>query len=130
MTRFRAPLATCLAIFALIAQMLAAPVHRMPSQAEAVTVAASLKAVFGVSSILCVQAEDGKSTPAPARGCNDSCPLCQFHSGAHALILPALVGLPTRIDAGAQALALAPAPVSLKPRAGAFAQPRAPPLVA
>ena len=130
MTRFRAPLATGLAIFALIAQMLATPFHRMPAHADIVTVSANLKALFGDGAILCVQAEDGKNTPAPTRDCDDSCPLCQFHSVAHALVLPTLAGLPTRIDAGAQALALAPAPVSLKPRAGAFAQPRAPPLVA
>jgi hypothetical protein len=125
----RAPWATCLAILALVAQLLAPAVHRM-APGNVAEVAADLKAAFGDGVVLCIEVEDGKGAPAPARDCDDACPLCQLHSGAHALILPTLASLPMRIEAGAQPLALAPAPVSLRPTLTAFAQPRAPPLEA
>jgi len=127
--RFRAAGAVCLAILALLAQMLAAPLHQMAAHAEIAGVASELKAVFGDAAVLCINVEDGGDAPAPARDCDDSCPLCQFHSGAHALILPYLAGLPTRIGASGRTLGLAPA-VSLKNTHKAFAQPRGPPLAA
>jgi hypothetical protein len=126
-TRFRAPLAAGLAILALIAQMLA-PAHQMAARAEVAGVAAELKAAFGDAAVLCIQAEDGKS--APPRDCDDACPLCLFHCGAHALVLPTLAGLPMRLDVGAETLGLAPAPASHRPAHTAFAQPRAPPFEA
>jgi hypothetical protein len=129
-TRLRGPVAACLAIFALLAQMLAPPVHQAGNRAEVAGVASELKALFGDAAVLCIQVEDGKRAPAPSRDCDDFCPLCQFHSGAHALILPGLAGLPTRIDVGAETLGIAPAPSSHRTTHTAYAQPRAPPLEA
>jgi hypothetical protein len=128
LARFRAPVAACLAILALLSQMLAPPAHRM-ARPDVADIASELKAAFGNIAVLCVQAEDGGNAPAPARDCDDSCPLCQFHSLAHTLIPPTLAGLPTRIDVGGQTPGLAPT-VSLKNAHTAFAQPRGPPLAA
>ena len=96
-------------------------------------VAAQLKAAFGEVAVLCVQAEDDKSPGAPADRsghCDDCCPLCQFCAGAHAFVLPTLLGAPTRIAAASETLAPAPDLVRLKPVRTAFAQPRAPPIEA
>ena len=96
-------------------------------------VAAELKAAFGEVAVLCVQAEDDKSPRAPtdpSGHCNDCCPLCQFSAGAHAIVLPTLLGAPTRIAGASETLAPAPDFVRLKPVRTAFAQPRAPPLEA
>jgi hypothetical protein len=130
--RIRAPLAVGLATLAIIAQLLAPASHRMvaPGAAE---IAGELKAAFGDVAVLCTQAEDDKSprTPTdPSRHCYDCCPLCRLSAGAHALVLPTLLGAPTRIAAAAETLAPAPDFVRLKPVRTAFAQPRAPPVEA
>jgi hypothetical protein len=121
-------LAACVAILALIVQMLAPTGHRIAAPADVVRIAAELKAAFGDAAVLCIQAEDGKSAPAPARDCDDSCPLCRFQSGAPALMLPSVAGLPMRIDAGKQRLGPATAHSSRRPIHMALALPRGPPL--
>ena len=136
-TRIRAPLAVGLATLAIIAQLLAPASHRMvapgahrmvaPGAAE---IAGELKAAFGDVAVLCIQADDADSSRAPADRsghCDDCCPLCQLSVGAHALVLPTLLGAPTRIAAASETLAPAPDFVRLKPVRTAFAQPRAPP---
>jgi hypothetical protein len=131
-TRIRAPLAVGLATLALVVQLLAPASHRMAAS-DVAEVAAELKAAFGEVAVLCVQAEDDKSPRAPtdpSGHCNDCCPLCQFSAGAHAIVLPTLLGAPTRIAGASETLAPAPDFVRLKPVRTAFAQPRAPPLEA
>jgi hypothetical protein len=118
LTRLRRPIAACLA---LLAQLLAQPVHRM---AVATNVAAELRVVLGDSAALCIQIEDGKSAPAPAR--DDSCPLCQLSCGACAL-QSTVEGLRMRIDPAAEPPGFALVYFALKPSPTSFAQPRAPP---
>jgi hypothetical protein len=92
-----------------------------------------LHATFGDVAVLCIQADDAKSplTPASPPGpCDDCCPLCQMSAAAHALMLPTILGVPTRIVTASEALAPATDFVGLKPARTAFAQPRAPPLEA
>jgi len=131
-TRLRASLAVGLATLALVVQMLAPAPHRMVAPGSVAGVAAELHATFGDIAVLCIQADDAKSplTPdSPPGPCDDCCPLCQSSAAAHALVLPVLLGAPSRIEAAA--VALAPAPdfiIRRKPARTAFAQPRAPPL--
>ena len=131
-TRIRAPLAVGLATLAIIAQLLAPASHRMVARGAA-EIAGELKAAFGDVAVLCIQADDADSSRAPADRsghCDDGCPLCQFSAAAHALVLPTLLGAPTRIAAASETLAPTPDFVRLKPVRTAFAQPRAPPLEA
>jgi hypothetical protein len=132
-TRLRASLAVGLATLALVVQMLAPASHRMVAPGDVAGVAAELHATFGDVAVLCVQADDGKSplTPAgPPGPCDDCCPLCQSTGGAHALVLPTLLGVPTRIEAVSVTLAPEPDFIRRKPARIAFAQPRAPPFEA
>lgn len=125
-----APLAVGLATLAIIAQLLAPASHRMVARGAA-EIAGELKAAFGDVAVLCIQADDADSSRAPSDRsghCDDCCPLCQFSAGAHALVLPTLLGAPTRIAAASETLAPAADFVRLKPVRTAFAQPRAPPL--
>lgn len=131
--RLSTPLAVALATLALIAQTLAPPVHLMRAPAEVARVAADLKATFGDQAVLCIQADADGAPPtpaAPSAPCDDCCPLCQFHAGAHAFILPPLRGPPMRIEAASETLAAAPDFVRPKTYRTAFAQPRAPPVEA
>ena len=132
-TRIRASFAVTLATLALIVQMLAPASHRMAAPGDVAGVAAELHATFGDVAVLCVQADGAKSplTPASPPGpCDDCCPLCQMSAGAHALMLPTVPGVPTRIVTAAETLAPAPDFFGLKPARTAFAQPRAPPFEA
>jgi hypothetical protein len=131
--RLRASFAVALATLALVAQMLAPAWHRMVAPGDVAGVAAELHATFGDVAVLCIQADDGKSplTPASPPGpCDDCCPLCQSSAAAHALVLPTLLGAPSRIEAASEALAPAPDFIRRKPARTAFAQPRAPPFEA
>jgi hypothetical protein len=131
-TRLRASLAVGLATLALVVQMLAPAQHRM-ALADVGAVAAELHATFGDVAVLCIQVDDAKSplTPGnPPGPCDDCCPLCQMSAGAHALMLPTILGVPTRILTASETLAPAPDFAGLKPARTAFAQPRAPPLEA
>ena len=131
--RIRAPLAVGLATLALIAQLLAPASHRMAAPGDVAGTAAELKAAFGEVAVLCIQADDASHSQAPADRsgqCDDCCPLCQLSAGAHALVLPTLLGVPTRIVSASETLAAAPDFVRLKPVRTAFAQPRAPPFEA
>jgi hypothetical protein len=119
-----------LATLALVAQMLAPTQHRMVASDDVAGVAAELHAAFGDVAVLCIQADGAKSplTPAgPPGPCDDCCPLCQSTAAAHALVLPTLLGVPTRIEAASETLAPAPDFIRAKPARTAFAQPRAPP---
>ena len=130
--RIHAPLALSLATLALIAQLVAPASHRM-APPDAVGAAAELKAAFGDIAVLCTQADEADNSQGPADRsghCDDCCPLCQLSAGAHALLLPTLLGDPTRIVAVAETLAPAPDFIRLKPVRTAFAQPRAPPFEA
>ena len=92
-----------LGTLALLAQLLAPQGHSMATPGEVV---AELKAALGDAVVLCIHADDGNSSQQPidrSGHCGDGCPLCQFHSGAHALLLPLLAALPTRIEAGPNA---------------------------
>ena len=132
-TRIRASFAVALATLALVAQMLAPTQHRMVAPGDVAGVAAELHATFGDVAVLCIQADDDKSPPTPAGPpgpCDDCCPLCQSSAAAHALVLPTLLGAPSRIEAAAVTLAPAPDFVGRKPAGAAFAQPRAPPFEA
>jgi hypothetical protein len=131
--RVRASLAVGLATLALFVQMLAPAPHRMAPPGDVAGVAAELHSTFGDVAVLCIQADDDKSplTPASPPGpCDDCCPLCQSSAAAHALVLPTLLGAPSRIEAAAGTLAPAPDFIGRKPAGAAFAQPRAPPLEA
>jgi hypothetical protein len=122
-----------LATLALVAQMLAPTQHRMVAPGDVAGVAAELHATFGDVAVLCIQAEDGKSPlkpGSPPGPCDDCCPLCQMSAGAHALMLPTLLRVPTRIVTASETLAPAPDFVGLRPARTAFAQPRAPPFEA
>ena len=125
--RARNPFAMWLATLALFAQLLAPLGHSTatPGPGE---VADELKAAFGDAVVLCIQDGNSSQEPIDRSGhCGDGCPLCQFHSGAHALLLPLLAALPMRIEAGPQTFGLAPVQGWLKTNRTAFAQPRAPP---
>jgi len=121
--------AVLLAAFALFAQLAALPYHHPDARPDLANVAATLKAQFGDSAVLCAQLDDDASSTAPERRqghCDDGCPLCQFAAQAVFLIAPA-PSLPARVD-----VAAAPATVRAdfeRPKLSptAFAQPRAPP---
>ncbi len=102
-------LSSLVAALALLVQLFALPYHDVLSApADIATVAADLKATFGEAAAVCVQT-DGKGGPAaPARDCDDHCPLCRFASEAAALAPAALVALPT--PSGAAWVTLDPAP--------------------
>jgi hypothetical protein len=105
----------------------------MASPGSVAGVAAELHATFGNVAVLCIQADDDKSPPAPGSPpgpCDDCCPLCQSTAAAHALVLPTLLGAPSRIEVASVTLAPEPDFIRRKPAGAAFAQPRAPPLEA
>ena len=132
-TRLRASFAVGLATLALVVQMLAPTSHRMVAPGDVAGVAAELHATFGDVAVLCIQTDDAKSplTPgSPPGPCDDCCPLCQSSAAAHALVLPTLLDVPTRIEAATVSLAPEPDFVRRKPARAAFAQPRAPPFEA
>ncbi|MGO4871034.1 MAG: DUF2946 family protein [Roseiarcus sp.] len=119
-----------LAAFALFAQLAALPYHHTDARPDLSSVAASLKAQFGDSAVLCAQADDDASSTAPERRhghCDDGCPLCQFAAQAVLLIAPA-PSLPARIDVAATPLTERADFERPEPRPTAFAQPRAPPI--
>jgi hypothetical protein len=132
-TRVRASLAVGLATLALVVQMLALTSHRMAAPDSVAGIAAELHATFGDIAVLCIQADDGKSPPAPgspAGPCDDCCPLCQSTAAAHALVLPTLLGVPSRIEVVSVTLAPELDFIRRKPARTAFAQARAPPFEA
>lgn len=122
-------LALLFAAFALFAQLAALPYHRPDARPDLSRLAATLRAEFGPSAVVCAQADGEASPTSPERRqghCDDGCPLCQFAAQAVALAPPA-VSLPARAYFGASPLS---ARVDLdwpSPRATGFAQPRAPP---
>ncbi len=92
--------------------------------------AAELKATFGDTALLCLQADE--TTPGQqGRSCDDSCPLCQLHATGLALLLPpgpAELPLPPLADVlGEASFAQLPSPRRLR---ATLAQPRAPPFQA
>lgn len=123
-------LAVLLAAFALFAQLTALPFHHAEARPDPASVAATLKATFGDSAILCVAADEDISSTAPERRhghCDDGCPLCQFASQAVFLAPPA-PSLPARVEAAATPLTARADYDWKKPSASGFAQARAPPI--
>ncbi len=122
-------LAVLLAAFALFAQLLALPYHRAGAQPDLTSVAATLKATFGQSAVLCAQADDETSSTSPERRqghCDDGCPLCQFAAQAALLVSPT-PSLPARFDIAAAPLTARADFGWARPSPIRFAQPRAPP---
>lgn len=126
----RAALTLSLALLALVAQWFVAASHDMPTR-SAISVtsaaAAELKATFGETAVLCVQAGDEAPTPGDKRPCDAACPLCQMHSGALALWAPESHFLSVAFDGAATPFTW---PLTAAPTASrrlAQAQPRAPP---
>ena len=136
-TAFRSPLISILAALTLFFQLIAVPDHQAlfapagtRTAVDVASVAVKLRAIFGATAALCIQS-DGKDRPAaPADGCDDHCPLCQFAAEAAALVAPDLPALPDRFDAACLTLGapLAAGAVPLSPAAQRRA--RAPPFVA
>jgi hypothetical protein len=126
-----APWANLVAALALFAQLLALPYHHPQTRPDLAAVAASLKATFGPTAILCTQADDA-APGAPERHqgpCDVDCPLCHF-AAQTALFESAPPVLPERL-----ALPGAPLPppadfAPARPNPNPFAQPRAPPIEA
>ena len=123
-------LAVLLAAFALFAQLMALPYHHPQARPDMASVAATLRATFGDSAVLCAQADDDASPTSPERRqghCDDGCPLCQFAAQAVLLVAPTPPSLPARLDAGAAPLTARADFAWEKPRPTGFAQARAPP---
>ncbi len=128
--RFASRLLALFAMIALVSQWFAPAFHAMEASRDQVVVAAELRAAFGDVAVLCVQAEDGKNPLAPSdpRGhCDDGCPLCQALSASLALVPPASVGPPERMEARAEIVASPEDRGPPRPRRMPLAQPRAPP---
>lgn len=122
-------LAVLLAAFALFAQLIALPYHHAIARSDIASVAATLKATFGDSAILCAQADDEASSTSPERRqghCDDGCPLCQFAAQA-VLLVPPAPSLPARFEVAAAPLTPRADFARGKPSPTGFAQPRAPP---
>lgn len=126
----RAALTLSLALLALIAQWFVAASHDMPARyaisptSEAV---AELKALFGETAVLCVQAGDETPVPGDKKPCDSTCPLCQMHSGALALWAPISQGLAVRFDGAATPIGYPATAAPSAVRRLTQAQPRAPP---
>jgi len=115
LTAFRSPLATFLVALSLVVQLFAAatpPAAAAPAFAGAddATVAAELKALFGDTTELCVQVNDGKAPAkhAPSSHCCDQCPLCRFAAQAVAFVSPDLPALPDQLHTDARAIRAPP----------------------
>jgi hypothetical protein len=120
-------------MLALISQWFAPALHAMETSRDPAGVAAELRATFGDVAVLCVQAEDTKTPlgPSDPRGhCDECCPLCQALSAAHALVPPAPIGSPERIEGHAEIIAIVSARGPPRHREISPAQPRAPPFEA
>jgi hypothetical protein len=110
--------------------MLAIPAHAPSPPSSSQQIADQLKAVFGDSAILCVQADDDGSLPAPAPHAHDNCPLCQFHAQALGLQAPDLVVLPGGCASTGAQPAIANSEALPPPsRWPSTAQPRGPPIL-
>ncbi len=123
-------LAVLLAALALFAQLVALPIHHAEARQDLASVAATLKATFGDSAILCAHVDDDASSNSRERRsghCDDGCPLCQFAAHAVALAAPT-PSLPARLKVAAAPFTTRADLDWKKPSATGFAQPRAPPL--
>jgi hypothetical protein len=122
-------LAVLLAAFALFAQLMALPYHHAEARPDLSSVAATLRAEFGDSAVLCAQADDDAFSSSPERGqghCDDGCPLCRFAAQAVLFVAPP-PSLPARVEVAEAPLRARADCVSEKPSPTGFAQPRAPP---
>ena len=125
-------LAVALAAIALFAQLMALPYRHAEARPDLSSVAATLRAEFGDSAVLCAQADDDAFTSSPERRhghCDDGCPLCQFAAQA-ALLAPPAPSLPARLEAAEAPLTARADSISEKPSPTGSAQPRAPPFEA
>ncbi len=119
-----------LAALALFAQLTALPFHHAEARPDPASIAATLKATFGDSAILCAHVDDDASSTSPERRqghCDDGCPLCQFAAHAVALVAPT-PSLPERLEVAAAPFTARADFGWEKPSPTGFAQPRAPPL--
>jgi len=122
-------LAALLAAIALFAQLIAPPYRHAEARPDLSSAAATLRAEFGDSAILCARADDGvfSSSPERRRGhCDDGCPLCRFAAQA-VLLAPPAASLPARREAAEAPQTARADSVSEKPSPTGSAQPRAPP---
>jgi hypothetical protein len=123
----RATWALWLAIFALVGQIFASPLHKMAAPAE---IASGLTALFGDTAILCLHDDGGPSPGGHERPCDECCPLCQIGAGALALLVPTPSLPPVRVDVVAESLAPPADEPVRKPSANPLARARAPPFEA
>jgi hypothetical protein len=122
--------AVLLAAFALFAQLLALSYHHAEARPDLSRVAATLRAEFGDSAVLCAQADDEAYSSSPERRrahCDDGCPLCRFTAQAVLFVAPTQ-SLPERLEVAAVPLRPRADFVREKPAPTGFAQARAPPL--
>jgi hypothetical protein len=125
-------LAVVLAAIALFVQLMAPPYRHAEARPDLSSVAATLRAEFGDSAVLCAQADDDAFTSSPERRqghCDVGCPLCQFAAQA-VLFAPPAPSLPARAEVAEAPLRARADHVSEKPSPTGFAQPRAPPVEA
>jgi hypothetical protein len=115
-TSFWSRLPAFLVALSLIVQLFAAatpPAFAAPvfAGADDAAVAAELKALFGDTAQLCVQANDDKAPVQhnPAGHCCDQCPLCRFAAQAVAFVAPDLPAAPGRLESEAHAIRAPPA---------------------
>jgi hypothetical protein len=128
-------LTALLVAFSLIVQLFAAatpPALAAPAFAGAddAAIAAELKALFGDTAQLCVQAHDDKAPAkhAPFHHCCDQCPLCPFGAQAVAFVAPDLPVLPKRLKGDAHAIRAPPGQDRLPAYPAQPNSARAPPL--
>ena len=131
--RARAPFVLLLAALAFLWQGFLAPVHTRtaPFGADGSrAVASELKALFGESAFVCVQAGDETPSPTHEKSCDDTCPLCQIQATGLAFWPhDDLVGA-VRLDGAVSAIGPPVSPAPRRLQRVAQAQPRAPPLEA
>ncbi len=123
-------LAVLLAAFALFAQLMALPYHHADARPDRSSVVVTLRAEFGDTAVLCVQAADDALPSLPERRqghCDDGCPLCRFAAQAVALAAPA-PSLPARVEVAAAPFPARTDFIRDQPAPTGFAQARAPPL--